>query len=46
MESSSSGKAGGADKVEIGQLAEAEINLSHLNNFYINQPQGFVCPVQ
>lgn len=45
MEASNQGELGGADKVEPGQLAEAEINLSHLNNFYINQPQGFVCPV-
>lgn len=36
MEASNQGEPGGTDRVEVGQLAEAEINLSHLNNFYIN----------
>lgn len=37
---------GGLDRPEVGLLGKASISLSHLKNFYINKPMGFVCPIE
>ena len=34
------------DKFEIGQIAEAEIDLAHLSSVQINKTVGFVCPIR
>lgn len=33
------------DKFEVGQIAEAEIDLAHLSSVQINKTVGFVCPL-
>ena len=38
--------AASADKQEMGLIAEAEVSIAHLSNFYINQPLSLVIPVK
>jgi len=42
---SHAGEGGAGDGLGNGLIGKAAISLSHLKNFYINKPIGFVCPI-